>query len=188
MIVQMARTLLGRPLTGRVELAFPQPEHYARFAHLWPGPARFNQAKSRLIFPASRLDDSLQMADSVTAKQIEQECERELEKRAHQDLLLSELMRQIRAHRAGFPSLEELARERHVSERTLKRQLQARGTTYRALVDELKRERATELLERKHLSVQEVAHALGYGDPANFHRAFRRWFGTSPESWRKERT
>jgi AraC-like DNA-binding protein len=80
-----------------------------------------------------------------------------------------------------------MATERHVSERTLKRQLRARGTTFRALVDELKRERAMELLERKSLSVQEVAHALGYGDPANFHRAFRRWFGISPESWRKER-
>jgi AraC-like DNA-binding protein len=187
-LIQMARTLLGRPMTGSVELAFPEPHYFPRFAHLWPATVRFQQARNRLLIPLSRLDDALQMADSVAARQIEKECEQELARRTQSDSLLSELRRLVVAHRGGFPSLEEMAKLRHVSERTLKRQLQARGTTYRHLIDELKRERALVLLDNAQLGVQQVGQALGYADPANFHRAFRRWFGSSPEAWRRERS
>lgn len=186
-LMQMARTLLGRPIAGIVELAFPEPPYFPRFAHLWPGPARFQQTRNRLLLPASRMNDALQMADSVAARQIEKECEQELARRTQPDSLLSELRRQVLAQRDSFPSLEEIAKQRHVSERTLKRQLQARGTTYRHFLDEIKRERAVVLLQNPQLGAQQVGQALGYADPANFHRAFRRWFGVSPDAWRKDR-
>ncbi len=186
-LVQMARTLLGRPLTTAMELTFAEPPYYPRFSHLWPGSVRFAQARDRLLLPKSRLNDALQMADSVAAQQIEKECEQELALRTQPDSLLGELRRAILAQREGFPSLKELAKQRHVSERTLKRQLHARKTTYRQLLDELKRDRARTLLENTQLGVQQVSQALGYADPANFHRAFRRWFGVSPEAFRRNR-
>ncbi|MFT3921311.1 MAG: AraC family transcriptional regulator [Myxococcales bacterium] len=184
---QMARTLLGRPITGSVELAYPEPAYFPRFAHLWPGPARFDQTRHRMLLPRARLDDALQMADSVTAKQIEKECEEELSRCVQPDSFLSDLRRMVLAHPDQFPSLERMAAQRHVSERTLKRQLQAHGTTYRQVVDELKRERAIVLLSNPKLGAQQVGQALGYADPANFHRAFRRWFGVSPDAWRRAR-
>ncbi len=185
-LIQMARTLLGRDLGGSVEVTFPEPPYFARFAHLWPGPVRFNQPRNRVLMPASRLGDALQMADSVTAKQIENECEQELARRTSGDAWLVDLKSQVLSWREGFPSLEQIAKERHISDRTLKRQLKAHNFTYRHFVDELKRERARELLGNRNLSVQEVALRLGYSDAANFHRAFRRWFGVSPETLRRE--
>lgn len=185
-LIQMARTLLGRELTGSVDVQFQEPAYFTRFSHLWPGPVRFNQPHNRILLPKGRLDDALQMADSVAAKQIETECELELSRRTTGDAFLSDLRRQVVSARDGYPSLEQLAKERDVSDRTLKRQLKARGTTYREVLDEIKRERARELLGNPNLSVQEVALQLGYADPANFHRAFRRWFGLSPETFRRE--
>jgi AraC-like DNA-binding protein len=183
----MARTLVGRPLAGIVELDYPEPAYFPRFAHLWPGKALFGQRSCRVLLPASRLDEALHMADSVTAQQIQKECELALSLRASPDTLLADLRRDLNASQGdGFPSLEEVAKARHVSDRTLKRQLQLRGTTYRAMVDELKRERAQTLLANSKLSVQQVGQALGYADPANFHRAFRRWFGMSPEAYRRD--
>jgi AraC-like DNA-binding protein len=186
-LVQMARTLLGRPVSARFELSYPEPEYFGRFAHLWPGPVRFGQKASKILAPVSILDESLQMADSVTAKRMAHECEEELARLTSGSSLLSDLRRQLRAARDGYPSLADVARARHVSERTLKRQLAARGTTYRDLVDELRRERAIELLDREELKVEQVAELLGYSEPANFHRAFRRWFGVPPDAWRKGR-
>lgn len=186
-LVQMARTLLGRPVRGQFDLSYPEPQHFARFAHLWSGPVRFNQPASRILAPASILDESLQMADSVMAKRMARECEEELARLTSIGSLIADLRRQLRATRNHFPTLAEVARKRHSSERTLKRQLAARGTTYRDLVNEIRRQRATELLESTELSIERVAELLGYAAPANFHRAFKRWCGMPPDAWRKAR-
>jgi AraC-like DNA-binding protein len=185
-LVQMARALLGRPISGSFDLPYPEPEYFARFAHLWPGPARFNQPACRMLLPDSLLDEGLQMADSVTAKQMARECEQELARGAAFTELLLDIRRRLRAARGAFPTLSQMAREHRMSERTLKRQLAARGTSYRNLVDEVRRERALELLSGS-MSIEHVATELGYSEASNFHRAFRRWFGASPDAWRKQR-
>lgn len=186
-LIQMARTLLGRPVGGQYDLSYSEPEHFARFAHLWAGPVRFNQPVSRILAPVSILDESLQMADSVMAKRMAQECEEELARLTSIGSLIADLRRQLRAARGDIPTLAQVARKRHTSERTLKRQLAVRGTTYRDLVNEIRRQRATELLESTEHSVEQVATLLGYSQSANFHRAFRKWFGMPPDAWRKGR-
>ncbi|TOZ35130.1 AraC family transcriptional regulator, partial [Burkholderia pseudomallei] len=85
----------------------------------------------------------------------------------------------------GYPSLDALARELHLSERTLKRKLSDYGTTYSALLDEIRLRDALRLLEGTTLTVEEIAARVGYTDRANFSRAFRRWTGTSPSDRRR---
>ena len=97
---------------------------------------------------------------------------------------LAEMRRQIGARAPDYPSLAELAQIRGVSERTLKRQLTPHGG-YRALLEEVRRDRAFELLAGTELNVERVAAEVGYSDTANFHRAFRRWAGCSPRSYRR---
>jgi AraC-like DNA-binding protein len=71
--------------------------------------------------------------------------------------------------------------------RTMHRQLVEAGTSFRQIRDELLRERAEELLLEHRLPIGEVSYLLGYSEPSNFHRAFRRWTGLTPAEWR-ERT
>ena len=82
------------------------------------------------------------------------------------------------------PSLVEIAREMHVSPRTLIRRLRSAGTTYQQIVDAMQQARATALLAQPGLSVRSVGEALGFNDPSSFGRSFRRWFGTSPGEYR----
>ena len=58
------------------------------------------------------------------------------------------------------------------------------GTSFRKIRDELLRERAEELLRERRVPIAEVSYLLGYGEPSNFHRAFRRWTGLTPAAWR----
>jgi AraC-like DNA-binding protein len=185
-LVQMARTVLGRSLPGLFELSYPEPAHFPGFAHLWAGPARFDRPRSRICFAANLLDEPLQMSDAVAARQALSECERELATLQATSSLLASVRQQLGARERGFPSLTELARERHVSPRTLKRRLAEQNTSYQRLLDELRRDRALKLLEVKTNTVEEVAVQLGYSDAANFNRAFRRWLGMSPSSWRDQ--
>lgn len=185
--MQMARSLLGRVPSGAMfELNYPEPPYFSGFAHLWPGPARFGRSACRIVFAASWLDESLQMADAVAGRQALVECECELSTLLTTSSLLASVRRQLGERERGYPSLTELARARHVSPRTLKRRLAEQGTSYQRLLDELRRDRALKLLEIEVNSVEHIADQLGYSDAANFNRAFRRWLGLSPSAWRDQ--
>ena len=70
-----------------------------------------------------------------------------------------------------------------LSERSLARGLSGEGTTYTELRDERRQALAIERLERGE-RIDDVASALGFSDASSFSRAFRRWTGRSPGSYR----
>lgn len=70
-----------------------------------------------------------------------------------------------------------------MSVRTLNRTLAAEGTTYRALLDQLRHELATRHLADDRISIAEVAFLLGF----SFYRAFKRWTGRTPVEFRQDR-
>ncbi len=76
-----------------------------------------------------------------------------------------------------------VARALGVSPRTLRRRLTESGTSYQALFDEVRAERAAVLLTRRALPVEQVADRLGFAEAASFIHAFRRWYGTTPSSY-----
>jgi AraC-like DNA-binding protein len=95
-----------------------------------------------------------------------------------------------RAHKAvvhdlahGAPSLEAVAERLAISRRTLQRTLRDHGTSFSALVDDVRRARALALL-RSGAAVAEVAWLLGYSEPSPFVRAVKRWTGASPSALR----
>jgi AraC-like DNA-binding protein len=77
------------------------------------------------------------------------------------------------------------ARELGLSPRTLDRELARRGTSFRLLLDDVRRELAELDLREGRRSLGEIARGLGYANPANFTRAFRRWTGQSPRGFRR---
>lgn len=85
---------------------------------------------------------------------------------------------------SGSPSLAAAADAAGVSVRTLQRRLNDAGLTYSRLLEEARHQAALHLLGDRTVKIVDVALELGYSDPANFTRAFRRWTGTSPRSAR----
>lgn len=85
------------------------------------------------------------------------------------------------------PQLEELAISLELSPRTLTRRLAAQGTGFRVLRDAEQHDAACRLLADARYTVAEVGVRLGYGDAANFGRAFRRWAGVAPGHFRRHR-
>jgi AraC-like DNA-binding protein len=102
------------------------------------------------------------------------------------DNLLERVRAQLAPGPDGYADLERVAGRLFMSGRTLKRKLQERGTTFRALLDDARFRQAQHLLENRDLDIQQVAAALGYRDPACFTRAFRRWSGRTPSQARAE--
>ena len=78
----------------------------------------------------------------------------------------------------------QVARRLHVTPRTLARKLAEEGTSYRAIVDDLRHRMAVDLI-KSGSSMDEIAYLLGYTDTSNFRRAFRRWTGMAPSQLRR---
>ena len=77
-----------------------------------------------------------------------------------------------------------IARELNVSVRQLQRELQERGLTFKGLVEEVRRELAISYLTEKQKSIGEITYLLGYTEPANFGRSFKKWTGQTPAAFR----
>jgi AraC-like DNA-binding protein len=87
--------------------------------------------------------------------------------------------------RAAPPSIEQIGERLHMSPRTLQRRLQDEGTNFKALADEVRRSLAEAYVLERELSLSEVSFRLGFANVNAFHRAFRRWTGKTPASYRQ---
>lgn len=92
-----------------------------------------------------------------------------------------------RAVAAQPPTLEEIAARVHVAPRTLIRRLKQENSAYSEILEALRKEYAQRMLTDASLNVAEISARLGYTEPANFGRAFRRWFALSPAAWRRRK-
>ena len=87
----------------------------------------------------------------------------------------------------GVPTARRVASALGMSERTFARRLQAEGTSFRQLVDDVRRDMARSYLSDPELTLAQVAYLLGYADQSAFSNSFRRWTGQSPRRFRSER-
>ena len=181
---QIGNALTGRDLPGSADFAFERPAYVDRFPQLIES-ARFGQPVNQLVFDARQLDLPLTTADPGSFRLAYEQCERTLEAIGATGQLLERVRQLVLRPEGGCRSLEEVSAEVHVSARTLKRRLAAQELTYTEVLDEQRRERALLLLRSPTLSMDDVATKLGYSDTANFSRAFRRWTGVSPGSYRR---
>jgi AraC-like DNA-binding protein len=85
----------------------------------------------------------------------------------------------------GDNSIGAVARQLGVSARTLQRRLTSEGVSFQALVDDARKAAAERYLSDSNLALGEVAYLVGYSEPAPFHRAFKRWFGITPDAYRR---
>lgn len=82
-------------------------------------------------------------------------------------------------------ALDDIARRVATSRRQLQRSYAEIGkTTFREHLTAVRMERAGELLRHGSLTIREVAHRVGYRQPAQFAKAFRRHHGTAPSGFR----
>jgi AraC-like DNA-binding protein len=183
-ISQIGNALTGKQLRGGADFAFPEPPYFARFAARMPGPVRFGQPRNQLIFDKAILDSPLVLADPAAERLAREQCERELSAIGPRAEVVATVRARLAREEGGFHPLPKVAKKMHMSVRTLKRKLEADGTSFSELLDEERRGKAMVLLRRDDLAIEEVAARLGYSDAANFTRAFRRWTGTTPKAFR----
>ena len=181
----------GLDLTeATLELAYPITPHANRYRSHFHCDVRFNALRNALIVPlAWRSRVNLGFIESSWAHAVSQ-CEatlgssRERETFGEVRELLCRAFEQADRARP-LPTLTEIAEALHITRRTLIRRLSRLGITYQQIMDDFLFARAQEMLANDKLKIKEVAAALGFDNPANFGKAFKRWSGISPGGYRK---
>ena len=98
------------------------------------------------------------------------------------ELVRGAIQQRLTGHR---PNVEDIARDLHLSARTLQRRLQDSGSSFQRILDEARRRMARYYLSHSVLELNEAAYLLGYEDANSFARAFRTWEGVPPSHWRE---
>ncbi|MFD6197410.1 AraC family transcriptional regulator [Mycobacteriaceae bacterium NPDC060252] len=141
----------------------------------------FESPRNALVFPTQLLAAPLPTADPHTAALCVRQCEELLEQRRSRDGIAGVVRNQLLRVPGQVPTMGLIAAGMHIAERTLHRRLAREGTSYRALLDEVRETLAKELLTNG-LTVKEVSDRLGYSEPAAFTHAYTRWHGSPPSA------
>jgi AraC-like DNA-binding protein len=167
-----------------VAIAAPSAGNEAIAATLFGCPVQYGATWTGFALPLSVVDQPLRMADPAAFQEAARLCAHELEQRHGLESLAARVRQLMLQTQGDFPSLQVTARFLHLTPRTLHRRLEAEGTSFRSIQEEVRHMLALEYLKAGRLSLQEIAYALGYTEMANFRRAFRRWTGVAPSHYR----
>lgn len=186
--LHMLRLLSGESFDPEaVHLAYPAPadtrEHVRVFA---PAPVQFGTPYSALRLPATVLDLPIPTADPQLLALLEPHAAALLA-RLHELPTLPDRVRHelLRLLVQSEPTLVAVAAALNLSPRILQLQLRQDGHNYQQLLDEVRRELAERHLRDNSLSVKDIAFLLGFAEPSVFIRAFRRWTGQTPGTFRR---
>jgi AraC-like DNA-binding protein len=184
-IVAIGRRGTGRKVNPkRVEFQRPEANRELYETH-FQCPVKFGARHNVLLFNKNDVDEPFltHNADllAMVAPQLEAELSQQLAERKLKERVKGILKKLLAGQR---PGLQDVARELHMSRRTLQRRLTAESVTFQNLMEEARRELAQHYLLHSSLELNETAYLLGYEDSNSFFRAFHQWEGTSPGEWR----
>ena len=149
---------------------------------MFPGEVSFDNASSAIVFDSKWLDYTV-IRSRLDLRRYLQRLPDEWFIKQDFGLSVSErLLRELGVASSSI-SLQQLAARWDMSSRTLHRQLQREGTSFRGLRDQLRREQAIDLLLAGGQPVGQIALQLGMTEPA-FSRAFKTWTGMTPLAYR----
>jgi len=185
LMIGMLCWLAGRRIAiDRTELAVSRPAQEDDLL-LWGPDLRLGSGRTEVEFDSAYLRLPV-VQDLATLKTFLRSAPQGLVIRfRNQNGLVAEVYRHLRARHYGqWPTLAALAQLHGISASTFRRQLEREGRSYQQIKDEVRRAMAFERLREGVLSIAEIAEQAGFQEPSAFHRAFKKWTGQSPGSYR----
>ena len=182
----IARELVGPKLVPvRMELTYPAPAHAIEYTNTFRCEVRFGAQFNRVLVDMRWLEQPLPGYNPLTSRQALALCHDQLRGSNGHDEIVGSVERLLRSRLRDHPRLTEVARTLNLSERSLRRKLADSGRIFRDIHDRVRAERALELLHAGQMSVAEIGLELGFSDPREFRRAFKRWTGMPPQLARR---
>tara|TARA_R110000822_G_scaffold6295_15_gene26673 strand:- start:2219 stop:3235 length:1017 start_codon:yes stop_codon:yes gene_type:complete len=177
------------PRPAAVYFAFPQPDSETCQAYqaFFGCPVHFAAPVTAVELALSDLQQVLPHSDPSMLRLLDQQAQAmmlAMPDGDHFDRALQQAM--VRLMPEGVMGLPRVAGELHVSVRTLQRRLEARKSSWQALLDRTREQLAGQYLLDQTLTLGDIALLLGFSEQSAFNRAYRRWTGATPARVRRE--
>ncbi len=188
-IQSTVESALGRPIEeARFTMDFEAPTHAGRYADAFHAPVAFGAEHTCIRLPLSWCSLPCPYANATTHRRAVERLETAERNLLDPKFLVGQIENCLENATGTMPNIDIVAHHLRLSRRTLARRLNEQGTSFRTITEQHLRARAVELLSDESLDISEISGRLGYSEPSNFSRTFRRWFGTSPQEYRDSST
>jgi AraC-like DNA-binding protein len=183
----LGRQTLGDDFVRAVQVTHPKPRHAPEYTRVFRAPVAFGSESNALLtsdwttwkpLRSSRLVMTCLVA---RADALLEQLGSSVSTRSRVERLVKPLLH------TGETSIGGVARKLGLSRQTLFRRLRAEGTTFEAVLGELRRDAALRCLSQAGASVKRAAYLAGFSEPPAFSRAFKRWTGSTPRDYLADR-
>jgi AraC-like DNA-binding protein len=183
--LMLCRGLLGHGFQPRrLELRYPRPAYADAYARTFGCEVHFGRSCNRVTIDRAWLRTPMPVHNTLSAQQVLTLCREQMPSTSAGDEILTAVERLLRLKLADDPRMRDIAAELHLTERTLRRHLRTAGVGFQAIHDRIRRESAQALLRDSEMDIASIGLAVGFRDPREFRRAFRRWTGATPHQSR----
>jgi AraC-like DNA-binding protein len=170
-----------------VRFAHGKPKNIAPFRSFFRAPLNFDSEQYAVAFSKDWLSRRVSESSPELLELLQREIDKlDVREAGGFEEQVRTLLRTTLV--SGHASASQLAELLSMNRRTLNRRLNAHGTSFQKLVDEISFEIARQLLEDTAMGVVQISMLLGYSNASAFTRAFRRWSNTTPAKWRANTT
>ncbi|MEV6956381.1 AraC family transcriptional regulator [Streptomyces sp. NPDC051183] len=185
---RLSSWLVGRRIPlAYAAFAYPPPPHKDEYEVLFDCPVRFGEDLTGAAFDAHWLTAPLVRDEPALDAMLRRAPFDLLSRPEYGTTVAEQVRRTLTRHLRSSPRLPELgevAARLAVSPATLRRRLRQEGTSFQELKDHVRRDAAIAGLAESGEPIAELAARLGFSEDTAFHRAFRRWTGTTPGAYR----
>lgn len=185
---RLSSWLIGRRIPlAYAAFAYPPPPHKDEYEVLFDCPVRFGEDRTGAAFDAHWLTAPLVRDEPALDAMLRRAPSDLLSRPEYGTTVAEQVRRTLTQQLRGsprLPALAEVAARLAVSPATLRRRLQQEGTSFQELKDHVRRDAAIAGLAESGEPIAELAARLGFSEDTAFHRAFRRWTGTTPGAYR----
>jgi AraC-like DNA-binding protein len=167
-----------------VQFKQEEPEYSDFFYKILGKSVEFSKEYNQIVIPVYLLDYMLPESDPNTAKMAEKICQDILQSLEQRETYPEKVRKIIFSYKESLPTFDQVAEVLHLHPRTLGRRLKQYNTSYQVILDEVRKELALEYLADPDILIDDIAYSLRFNDASSFYRAFKKWTGRTPRSYR----
>ncbi len=179
--------VLGRKIYPlEVRFKHTEPPEIGEYKRVFGSNLVFRHRINELVFSSTLLDEPSSNSDPAACAEMEKRSAEMIKRLPPADPLIDKLRKMVfNALGMGDVSMQSIARRMNISVDKLRKELTTRRTSFRFLVNSIKRDIALVYLEDRSWSLADVAFVLGFSDTSSFNRSFRGWTGETPTEYRR---
>lgn len=178
--------LNGDNLVCCMRFPIDEPDDFESVRAQFPFLVTFGEAQCSIDLQGQYLDVPISQADPQTVTLLTDMAEQQLREADAETSLLGAVKSLLIDQLAAPPKLDDAAHMLNLSPRSLRRKLAESGTTYQGVLDSVRMAIAKRLLRETDTPFAAIAYELGFNNPSDFGRAFKKWSGQPPSIYRQQ--